>query len=225
MQLGGIDSDHSSHSHQVTQCMHEHTHYHKTGASAAAGVSSQAAQLQMAETQQDAQFSLSAWLQKTLTGGRKLWQGIWGSNETAGTAQAGDKSGTAQTMAQLADDNAAATAQALSTANMEKQAVNPYFQPVEQKANLHGALAPIQKLRGKIREAASQLADHLPGRFFGSQMKSPFQAKQQRPREDLRKRSKYRKDELEIDCILTDESYLMDSYDRKGEYTQLTTKK
>lgn len=224
MQLGGIDSDHSSHSHQVTQCMHEHTHYHKTGASAAAsGLSSQTTQLRMAETQQDARFSLSEWLQKTLAGGRKLWKGIWGSNETAGAAQAGDKSGTAQTMAQLADSDTAAAAQTVSMSDLERQAVNPYFQPVEQKENLHSA--PIQRLRGKIREAASQLADHLPGRFFGSRMKSPFQAKQQRPREDLRKRSKYRKDELEIDCILTDESYLMDSYDRKGEYTQLTTKK
>ena len=41
----------------------------------------------------------------------------------------------------------------------------------------------------------------------------------------MRRRSKYRQDELEIDCVLTDESYLLDSYDRKGEYSQLTTSK
>ena len=29
----------------------------------------------------------------------------------------------------------------------------------------------------------------------------------------------------EIECILTDESYLTDSYNRKGEYSHLTTDK
>jgi hypothetical protein len=71
---------------------------------------------------------------------------------------------------------------------------------------------------------ASQLADHLPGRFFGFQTRSSFQSGS-RPKGDLRRKSRYRKDEVEIDCILTDDSYLMDSYDRKGEYSKLTTKK
>lgn len=222
MQLDGID--HGSHSHQVTQCMHESTHYRKTGASAASAASSQSAQLQMEETQQEAQFSLSAWMQKTLGSGRSLWRGIWGSNETANTSQDGEKSGAAQAMAQLSENHAAGeTVRTASAAAVEKQGLNPYFQPVEQKTVPR--FAPVQRLRSKIREAASQLADHLPGRFFGFQTRNSFQAKQQRPREDLRRRSKYRKDELEIDCILTDESYLMDSYDRKGEYSQLTTKK
>lgn len=222
MQLDGID--HGSHSHQVTQCMHEHTHYQKTGASAASAANSQASQLRMAETQQEAQFSLSAWLQRTLGTGRGLWKGIWGTNETADTAQDGDKSGTAQAMAQLSENHAAGEAvRAANAAAVEKQALPPYFRTVEHEMNPH--VTPVQRLRSKIREAAGQLADHLPGRFFGFQTRSSFQAKQQRPKEDMRRRSKYRKDELEIDCILTDESYLMDSYDRKGEYSRLTTKK
>ena len=84
---------------------------------------------------------------------------------------------------------------------------------------------PFQKIRNKIREAASQLADHLPGRFFGSQGKNFLQTKQEQTKEDLSRRSRYKKEDKEIECILTDDSYLLDSYDRKGEYRQLTTKK
>ena len=84
----------------------------------------------------------------------------------------------------------------------------------------------MQRIRSRVKGVTGQLAGKLPGRFFRFQAKNSFQARsEQKPEENLRKRSKYRKDELEIDCILTDESYLLDSYDRKGEYSQLTTKK
>lgn len=224
MQLGGI---HGSESHHVTQCLHDHESMHKTGSSAAAAANhTQAPQLSMAEQQQEAQISLSAWLQKTLQGGRRIWQGIWGSNVTQNTGEAGEKSGASQTMAQLGSDmeEYAAGIQALGNRAVEKQIqVNPYFQPLEERTPVH--TTPVQKLRAKIKSVTGQLAEHLPGRFSGFWAKGSFHARQQRPKEDLRKHSKYRKDELEIDCILTDESYLMDSYDRKGEYTQLTTKK
>ena len=224
MQLGEI---HDSDSHQVTRCIHEHTHYHRTGGSTAASTANaQAAQFQMTEQQQAAQFSLSSWLQKTLGSGRKLWQGIWGSNVTQNTGEAGEKSGTPQMMAQLGADMGEHTAGVQVSENrvVEKQIqVNPYFQPVEAKPALH--VTPVQKLRTKVKAAAGQLTKHLPEKFSGFQAKGSFHAKQQRSKEDLRRRSRYRKDELEIDCILTDESYLMDSYDRKGEYPQLTTKK
>lgn len=224
MQLGGI---HGSESHHVTQCLHEHEGTHKTGSSAAAVAGqAQVSQLTMAEQQQESQNSLSAWLQKTLQNGRRIWQGIWGSNVTQNTGEAGEKSGASQTMAQLGADMGGRTAgvQASETRAVEKQIqVNPYFQPVEAKTALH--MTPVQKLRVRIKSVTGQLAEHLPGKFSGFQAKGSFHARQQRPKEDLRKHSKYKKDELEIDCILTDESYLMDSYDRKGEYSRLTTKK
>ena len=80
-------------------------------------------------------------------------------------------------------------------------------------------------MRVKFKELTGHLAGHLPGNFSGTQTKGSFQAKQEHSKEDLRKHSKYRKDELEIDCILMDDSYLLDSYDRKGEYSKLSTKK
>lgn len=72
------------------------------------------------------------------------------------------------------------------------------------------------------------MADHLPGRFlarFGFQKKGSFQSGKESAKENLRRKSRYREDTLEIECVLTDESYLLDSYDRNGEYTQLTTRK
>ena len=80
-------------------------------------------------------------------------------------------------------------------------------------------------MRVRLKGTAGQLAGHLPGNFFNAQTNNSFQAGKERSREDLRKHSKFRKDELEIDCILTDDSYLLDSYDRKGEYSKLSTKK
>ncbi len=199
MQLGGIGSNHGTGSHQVTNCMHQHTPMQKTGSTGAmtSEVSAQAAQLQAKQQQQTAQFSLSAWVQKLLGSGKNFFGGIWGTNQTS-------------------SDGAAERAAVQ---------VNPYFQELSAN-NITTRVSTFQRLRAKVKGVAGQLTGKLAGRFFRFQEKNSFQAKsEQRPNEDLRKRSKYRKDEVEIDCILTDESYLMDSYDRKGEYSRLSTKK
>lgn len=224
MQLGGIDTDHSSHTHQVTGCLHEHTTAQKGDALASAAA--QAARLKQQEQQQKTQFSLAELMEKTIEKGRAILRGIWGTSVEEGEAAEDGKAELAQPTLTKAerDVHAAEIAGTVGRKTLEHQTqVNPYFQPVEHTAVPD--VTPVQKLRTKIKEAASQLADHLPGRFFGSQGKNSLQTKQEQAKEDLRKRSRYKKDETEIDCILTDESYLMDSYDRKGEYTQLTTKK
>lgn len=98
---------------------------------------------------------------------------------------------------------------------------NPYFLAVEKAEKQQNLL---QKVKVRFRSAADFLAKKFPfsGRFSG---KNSFQAKQEKPKEDLRKRSHYREDDLEIECLLTDDSYLLDSYDRRGEYSQLSTRK
>ena len=224
MQLGGIDTDHGSQNHQVTGCLHEHTTAQKGGALASAA--SQVAQLKQQEQQQTTQLSLAGLMEKTLEKGRAILRGIWGTSGEKGESAENGRAELAQpaTTKNERDIHAAEVAGTVGRKTLEHQTqVNPYFQPVEHTAVPD--VTPVQKLRTKIKEAASQLADHLPGRFFGSQGKNSLQTKQEQAKEDLRKRSRYKKDETEIDCILTDESYLMDSYDRKGEYTQLTTKK
>lgn len=205
MQLEGISGNHSTDSHQVTNCMHDHTHT-KQGASAASGVSAKAFQVQ--QSKQEAQLSLTNLIRNLLGGGKHLWKGFWGNGSTASLSaeESGDKSGQ-QVVMQLGEE------------------MNPYFQTLSDNSPVTG-MPLVQRIRSRVKGVTGQLAGKLPGRFFRFQAKNSFQARsEQKPEENLRKRSKYRKDELEIDCILTDESYLLDSYDRKGEYSQLTTKK
>lgn len=248
MQLNGIGSGHGSDMHHVTNCMHDHSHYDKTGnmgASASASTSAQA--FAAAKSQTDAQFSLSAWLEKTLNSGKKLWRGIWGSSDAGTAGQSGDRPGAEQVLAQINDTNVAENeasslagqnshlpdssqavhhslrtpqiAAAATSVQLQDLQNNPYFSAVDRAAEQQGNL--WQRVKVKFKNMTGQLAGHLPGKFFGAQTRSSFQAKQQRPKEDMRKRSTFRKDEVEIDCMLTDDSYLLDSYDKKGEYRKL----
>lgn len=228
--IGGVGGG-GSDTHHVTKCIHDHSKHHLEGNMGASGVSSQAAQMQTQKQSQDAQFSLSEWLQRTLNGGKRIWRGIWGVNDTNATNIAGtaDKAGSAQALASLGENGANGQGVVnVHTAAVQNAAAiqgNPYFAEVPQK-HVPAYMVPFQKVRAKVVAAAEKLAGKLPGKAFRFQARNSFQAKpENRPKEDLRKRSKYKKDELEIDCVLTDESYLMDSYDRNGEYSQLTTKK
>lgn len=220
MQLGGI---HGADNHQVTECIHEHAHNldKKGGSAAASSVGNQMTQFRTME-QQEMPFSFTGWMQKVLTGGRKFWRGIWGTNEAGTAGESGSRSNTDGISGQT-DVGNGISATTLRTSAIEKQVQpNPYFQPVERKPVLQAM--SMQRVRGKLRAAAGKLAEHLPGKFSGFHSKGSFQTKQQRSGEDLSKRSRYKRDDLEIDCILTDESYLLDSYNKNGEYSKLTTK-
>ena len=248
MQFNGIEQDHNRGMHQITNCMHDHSHYKLEGElhGAAASVPKQQA-LQPTQQQKEGELSLSAWLERTLGKGKKLLLGIWGSSEVPGAGEPGDKTGAAQVLAQLGESestdrgNATASginspvqhtspelhspqiAAAATAAQIQKEQCNPYFLTVEDAQGQQKSI--VQKIRVKFKDITGQLAGQLPGRFFGAGKKGTFHTGKEKPREDLRKHSRYRKDEVEIDCILTDDSYLLDSYDRKGSYSKLTTKK
>lgn len=244
MQLDGIGGGHSS-THRVTNCIHDHAHFDKTGKMGAAAASGADVRSMMtAESQADAQFSLAAWLDRALSGGKKLWGNIWGSGEGAGTAGtegvpaagtegvSGSGSGAERVVLAFEQerDNARSTAQGLHAGQIAAAAVtvsppqdihnNPYFSAVDRSDERQGNL--WRRMKVKFKDMAGQLAGHLPGKFFSAQTKNSFQTRQDRPKEDLRRHSKFRRDELEIDCVLTDDSYLLDSYDRKGAYSKLS---
>lgn len=253
MQLDGVGSGgHSANMHHVSECMHEHSHYKPVGGAARAGGANGAVQPQ--QTPQEGQLSLSAWMEKMLGKGKGLLKGIWGSNDTAASGEAGDKSGASQTLAQIREDAGAegisanvsgqnnqqpdlsgsAVSQvphtpqvaAAATAVVPPQTMqeNPYFSAVQNAGGEQDNL--WQKIKVKFKDVAGQLTGHLPRKFSGFfQTKNSFQPKQEPPKQDLRKHSKFRRDEVEIDCVLTDDSYLLDSYDRKGEYSKLSAKK
>lgn len=220
MQLGGIEREHTHSSHQVTNCIHEHTSYQKTG-TAHAAVSGMTEKLEQNRQEQlEMQASPLNWLEKLFQKGRQLGRQIWGSSDVTGKAENAALTGGSREAAQ-AGQVASTVTNGRVTAEQQSSMSN-YFHPLEP---VNVSATPFQKIRNKIREAASQLADHLPGRFFGSQGKNFLQTKQEQTKEDLSRRSRYKKADKEIECILTDDSYLLDSYDRKGEYRQLTTKK
>lgn len=250
MQFNGIGNEHGAEMHHVTNCMHDHSHYRQDmGAMKAAAGNMNAQAAQETGQQTEGQFSLSAWLEKTLGNGKSLLRYIWGTNEPTEAGEPGDKTGAAQVLAQVSESRTADSggtsttglnihqpdmaqtlhapqvAAAASAVPPRNPQGNPYFAAVEDTGSRQENL--WQKVRVKFKDIAGQLAGHLPGKFLNTQTRGSFQAKQERgrPREDLRRRSKFRRDELEIDCVLMDDSYLMDSYDKKGEYSKLSTKK
>ncbi|MGN0402421.1 MAG: hypothetical protein ACI4HQ_09210 [Acetatifactor sp.] len=112
-----------------------------------------------------------------------------------------------------------------SNLTVTESEMNPYFLTLGDNSSA-SHMPLLQRTRTRVKGVVGRLAEKFRGRSFQFQSKNSFRTKsEQKPGEDLRRRSKYKKDELEIDCILTDESYLLDSYDRKGEYSQLTTQK
>lgn len=244
MQFNGIGQEHNQGMHHVTTCIHEHSHYKKTEGELSGGATS-AARAQAAhpaEQKQEGELSLSAWLERTMGRGKSLLRGFWGSGEVPGAGEAGHKTGEAQVLAQLNADSASergsvpgaginssaetAAAQlhtpqiAAASAPLRELQNNPYFQTLQEEGSQSGSM--LQKIKVKFKDIKGQIAGHLPGRFFSAGKKGSFRGEKESPREDLRRHSRYRKDELEIDCILTDDSYLMDSYDRKGEYSRLS---
>lgn len=246
MQFNGIGSGHDSDMHHVTNCMHDHAHYKRQEGADGAGASGMEAQAMEMMQKQEGELSLSAWLDRMLGNGKRFLHGIWSGGE--GIEGSGDsKADTAQVMAQIGDVSTAARfgvgssvtdghqPDAVSAAHVSQIAAasaavplpksiqdNPYFSAIE---NTGGQETLLQKAKVKFKDITGQLAGHLPGGFFSARNRGSFQAKQEKSKEDLRKHSRFHGDELEIDCILTDDSYLLDSYDRKGEYSKLSAKK
>lgn len=250
MQVNGIRNDHSS-QHHVTNCIHSHGGDKKTGdagmASAAQGNQSSSVN---SEITREGHFSLSAWMKNTLNGGKKLLQNIWGSSaeETSSTlvndkeiqalnqmtiqaaeestqalnrspaqnmGQQTSESGTPGNTVKLHGPQIAAAASGVQTPqNILQQ--NPYFSAVEDTGRQQENL--WQKMKVRFQAITGYLTKQFSGR-------NSFQAKQEQPKEDLRRHSRYRQDNLEVECVLMDDSYLLDSYDKKGEYSKLSAKK
>ena len=224
MQVGGIGNEHNSSMHHITNCVHDHgTTHKKTGAAAALGAP-QADLVTTNEPQNDTGFSLSAWLADPLGNAKKLLGRIWhggdGNSGVSGNVS-GDTGGqegikSAFNPGVLHGPQVAAAAVAGTPRDFVRD--NPYFSAVEDTGRQSEAFWR------KIKVKFQGVMGHLTKRFSFSGGDS-FQARQEQSKEDLRKKSHYKGEDLEMDCVLTDESYLMDSYNRKGEYRQLSTKK
>lgn len=226
MQVGGIGSGHDTYSHQVTGCLHEHTANTDTGSMGARAGAEQAAQNTAEVLQEDSTGNLLSWVQNIGSGGKQLLQKIWGDSKEESDAVTSQKNGNGDHIVgqeTLVTGNSVGVKTTLNKAAVETAATHTYFQPVETRDAMPAN--PFEKVRYQVQKVARKLMDRLPGRFLGSHTGDFLQTKQQHTKEDLRKRSQYKEDDREIECILTDESYLTDSYNRKGEYSHLTTGK
>ena len=225
MQIGGVGSGHDTYSHQVTECLHEHAGHADTGSMANKMADSQTAQTATEILQDTSNENMMSWVQKIGNSGKQLLQKIWGESKEskdAITLQNGSGNHIAG-QETLVTGNSVGVKTAMNRAAVETAATHTYFRPVEAKDAM--SANPFQKVRYQVQKVARRLMDRLPGRFLGSHTGDFLQTKQQHTKEDLRKRSQYKEDDQEIECILTDESYLTDSYNRRGEYSHLTTDK
>ena len=214
MQVGGVGSGHDTYSHHVTSCLHEHGANTDTGSMATEAL------------QENSKGNLLSWVQNIGNSGKQLLQKIWGDSKESNDAISSQKDGSGNHIAgqeTLVTGNSVGVKTTLNRAAVETAATHTYFRPVEAKDAMPAN--PFQKVRYQVQKVARKLMDRLPGRFLGSHSGDFLQTKQQHTKEDLRKRSQYKEDDQEIECILTDESYLTDSYNRKGEYSHLTTDK
>ena len=226
MQVGGVGNGHDTYSHQVTSCLHEHGANTDTGSMGARAGAAQTAQPAVESLKESSKGNLLSWVQNIGNSGKQLLQKIWGDSKEASEAISSQKDGSGDHIAgqeTLVTGNSVGVKTTLNRAAVETAATHTYFQPVETKDTV--PTTPLQKVRYQVQKVARKLMDRLPGRFLGSHTGDFLQTKQQHTKEDLRKRSQYKEDDQEIECILTDESYLTDSYNRKGEYSHLTTDK
>jgi len=232
MQIHGVGSEHNHGMHQVTECMHTDT-IAKKGPMAAPSMGKDTFESSLQQKQQEeGEFSLVSWLRNALSSGRKLLGRIWGGsaglNALAGEQGESTAGTVEQVMAQVGDPASGEAALGQQVNALQQEVVagavvthqtverNPYFSAVEDTGRTK------QNLWEKVKVRFQSVAGYLTRQFSG---RNTFQTKQERPKEDLRKHSRYRQDNLEIDCVLTDDSYLLDSYDRKGEYSKLSPRK
>ncbi len=222
MQVGGVGSGHDTYSHQVTGCIHEHGENKDVG-----GAGTKLGSVQTAEEvlQENSSVNFMSWVQNISSKGKQLLQKIWGESKEANDAITSQNGSGNHIAGQetLVTGNSVGVKTTMNRAAVETAATHTYFRPVEAKDAMPAN--PFQKVRYQVQKVARKLMDRLPGRFLGSHTGDFLQTKQQQTKEDLRKRSQYKQDDQEIECILTDESYLTDSYNRKGEYSHLTTDK
>ncbi len=232
MQINGIGSNHTNDMHTVTNCMHSHGVSEKTGGASMLSQAASTTRKTITEQSQEPVFSLNTLVQNMLGGAKNLWGKIWGSNQFIGDVSGESMAGRdamlqdegQETMLQdtagstLAGGNIP-TVQVTTAANAVPPPRiienNPYFSTIEATGKQQ------QSLWEKIRVRFENITGYLTRQFSFSNTNS-FQTKQEQPKEDMSRRSRYHKDEVEIDCVLTDESYLMDSYNRKGEYSTLS---
>lgn len=223
MQINGIGSNHGSDMHNVTSCIHNHGDSKKKEGALKTPQEKSMNQQQTLRQSMEGGMSFRDWAEKMLGGVRKLWGKIWGSTENGETPPREETLTRDETLPkgnEMVSKEGEGTASYAAAIIPPQQSMNSnfYFAAIEDTGRQQETIA--ERIRIKFQNIAGQLTKH-----FSFSNKDAFQAKQEKPKEDLSRRSRYREDDMEIECVLTDESYLMDSYNKKGEYSTLAADK
>lgn len=232
MQIGGLGGSHGSGDHHVTNCIHDHHETQKnTGGAAMKTTESMEISAAKSELQQEGQFSLAAWLKNTLGNGRGFLLNFRGdgqmSDGTEGKQITVSGTESSQSAVSQAVVHAADSSTTAAVVTAAQQAMQPHviYKRNDLSDTENQKQTFWQKLRVRFRNVSERKNGRLSQRFFSFQTKNSFQTRQENTREDLRRHSRCHRDTVEINAVRLEDDYLMDSYDRRGEYSRLTTKK
>ncbi|MBR1852309.1 MAG: hypothetical protein IJ794_03900 [Lachnospiraceae bacterium] len=164
-------------------------------------------------------------LRNVLRSGRSLFGKVWGWDAEGAIMEQGEASSATNTHSGTTSATAGAASTLLSPDVQVPQKIvmeNSYF-----TALLHRKQTVSQRIRTQLRNFSKRFERGGQPCFFSgeSDWKSDRNGNGRKPREDLHKRSRYREKDIEFECVLADDSYLLDSYDRNGEYSRLTTER
>lgn len=224
MQIGNMGGH--SDIHHVTECMHEHDHMKIKADLKSAGGAAQSASQSVGNTETVSVSNINTWLTNILNKSKNALGRIWGGLDSSGVSAGSAAENAANKGVSSLQQGRAGSVQAeQSTAFLLRdpdktveRTGNPWFVPVEHQGTVRTAHpgGVRERVKARFSSVSSFLAKHLPadtGTFSGM--------KKHKKEENLTRKSHYKDEEAEIECILTDDSYLLDSYDKNGEYRQI----
>lgn len=175
-------------------------------------------QVSQSQTERVDYRNITGWFRHLMDGGKNWLGRIWENGGTpADTQTQSSQSGEVRHTLQQAQEQAVQTVQLQGLS----YAANPYFIPADKQGGAAEMPADIKtRLKIKLEPVTKFMERHFHKNF---QKKKGFLSgdRKQEQKEDLRRHSRYREDELELECMITDDSYLLDSYDKKGEFTTI----
>lgn len=206
-----------NHVHHVTECIHEHRTEQKRETAGGLRDSVTLSNEQTVHTGETSQ-NLFQWM------GQVINQGFTGIKNFFATGDGGladnpSHSTHPQDM-QIAADSV--MAQLMPDENAISDTTAKYFVPAQEEIPANNWYANLKsRVRIKFGEIRNSLSKYLKQDQNLNMGAGNSGTSQNRQKEDKSRLSVYKKDELEIDCIITDDSYLLDSYNRKGDYSKL----
>lgn len=152
--------------------------------------------------------SLQTLLQNLITGGRSVIGKLWGNSPTP----APDSTSSSAVSGEIHT-----TAHTAITKESLPPLANPYFAPVQTTPQVVG---PLPSLQQKIQIKGKPLSTYIK-KYFGKKPSDSHQKENRQSSGEMSRRSRYREEDKEIECVITDDSFLLDSYDNKGKFSKL----